>query len=242
MKYIEKNLVTNNLVIEAQSLLDLSKRYNENDRVREIIRIIYSGCCAFCECSPEDGSFFQIEHFYPKSNSKFRKFKMRIENLHYSCQRCNNLKGKLVNLNIFSANYFLTNHLMWAISSTAKIESEIFYIGHLLFSKNKVALSIDRGQETINLFDLNNFNGANRSRRLFLVESRLRVFATVQKIITAIFELISNYTPNNNKAIEILFLIAIKYTNNNTHYSTMTIHNFGADIYKLLSIHAHQRR
>lgn len=242
MKFIEKNLATNNLAIEAQSLLDISRHYNENDRVREIIRIIYSGCCAFCECSPEDGSFFQIEHFYPKSHRRFRRFKMRIENLHYSCQRCNSLKRSHVHQNILSPNYFLDNHLAWHISSTNKIENELFYFGHLLFSHNQVANSIDRGEATLNLFDLNNFNGSVRSERRFLVESRLRVFATVQGIVSAIFELVSNYTPSNNKAIEILFSLAIKHTNNNTHYSTMTIHNFGTDIYKLLSIYLHIRR
>lgn len=242
MKYIEKNLATNNLVIEAQSLLDTSTHYNQHDRVREIIRIIYSGCCAFCECSPEDGSFFQIEHFYPKNKRRYRAFKMRIENLHYSCQRCNTLKGRQVHLNIFSPNYFLNTHSIWTISSSTKIETELFYIGHLLFANNQVAHSIDRGQATIDLFDLNNFNGANRSGRQFLVESRLRVFATVQSTISAIYELVVNYTPNNNRAIEILFALAIKHTNNNTHYSTMTIHNFGIDIYRLLIIYLQIRR
>ena len=242
MKYIEKNIAYNNLALEAQLLLDASRDYNENDRVREIIRIIYSGCCAFCECSPEDGSFFQIEHFYPKNHRIYRRFKMRIENLHYSCQRCNSLKGRFVYQNIFSPNYFLNNRLTWNISSPVKIETELFYVGHLLFSNNQNTHSIDRGEETINLFDLNNFNGANRSSRQFLVESRLRVFSTVQSIVSAIYELVSNYTPNNNRAIEMLFSIVIKQTNNSAHYSTMTIHNFGTDIYRLLKIYLNIKR
>lgn len=81
---------------------------------------------------------------------------------------------------------------------------------------------------------MNNFNGSVRSERRFLVESRLRVFATVQGIVSAIFELVSNYTPSSNKAIEVIFSIVIKYTNKSTHFSTMVIHNFGPDIYKLL--------
>ncbi|MGJ1323930.1 hypothetical protein ACR780_14680 [Sphingobacterium faecium] len=236
MRFVEKNKFSSALVTEAQSLLNASKHYNQRDRVKDIIRSLYSGCCAFCECSPEDGSFFQIEHFYPKNVKRFSKYAKSIENLHYSCQRCNTLKGRKVHLNIFSPNYFLHSS-SWIETDFLKIETELYYVGHLLFSSNSKFLSADRGKETIQLFDLNNFNGSIRSSRQHLIESRLRVYEIVYKILTALFELLSNYKKDNNNVIEILFSIVIKYTNRISHFSTMIIHNFGSDIYKLLVIY-----
>lgn len=236
MRFVEKNKLSNALVIEAQALLNASRHYNQSDRVKDIIRALYSGCCAFCECSPEEGSFFQIEHFYPKNIKKFSKYSKSIENLHYSCQRCNTLKGRKVHLNIFSPNYFLHSS-SWIETDFQKIETELHYVGHLLFSSNSKRHSIDRGQETIELFDLNNFNGSTRSSRQHLIESRLRVYEIVYKILTVLFDLLSKNKKDNNNAIEILFSIVIKYTNRTSHFSTMIIHNFGSDIYKLLEIY-----
>jgi hypothetical protein len=236
MKYVDKSTSTNRHAAEAQILLNWSKHYNENDEVKRIIRKIYSNCCAFCECSPEDGSFFQIEHFYPKTNKKYKIFIKRIENLHYSCQRCNTLKGRLVRRNIFSPNYYLDSKMTWQITNRNKIETELFYIGHLLYSTNANSISIDRGQETIKLFDLNNLNSTRRCNRQFLVESRLRVHNEVYNVINAIYELLFNYSPTSNKAIQILFSILVNYTDDTRHYSTMTLHNYGESIYKLLYI------
>jgi hypothetical protein len=236
MRFVEKNNITNSLVIEAQILLSASRHYNQSDRVKDIIRKLYYGCCAFCECSPEDGSFFQIEHFYPKNVSAFIKYAKSIENLHFSCQRCNTLKGRRVHLNIFSPNYFLIAG-GWNLSSISKIEEELYYVGHLLFSKNLNPTSTNRGLETIKLFDLNNLNGSIRSSRQHLIESRLRVYDIVYKIIYVIYDLILNYKKDFDNAIKVLFSIIIKYTNPNSHFSTMVVHNFGSDIYKLLVIY-----
>lgn len=236
MKFIEKNNLSNPLVIEAQILLNASRHYNQSDRVKDIIRSLYYGCCAFCECSPEDGSFFQIEHFYPKNIIAFSKYAKSIENLHFSCQRCNNLKGKKTHLNIFSPNYFLISGC-WSLSSTTKIEDELYYVGHILFSKNLNIKSLNRGLETIKLFDLNNFNGSSRSSRQHLIESRLRVYDTVYKILTVIYDLVLNYNKDLDNSIKVLFSIIIKYTNSDSHYSTMVIHNFGSGVHKLLQVY-----
>lgn len=142
MRYIEKDMLSQ-LVIEGQTLLKKSRHYNQNNRVREIIRMVYSGCCAFCESSLEQTSFFQIEHFYPKNISTFKIHVKRIENLHYSCQRCNTLKGKKVHLKIFSPNFFLDKK-KWKLTKSTKIENELYYVGHILFSKNSTISSIDR--------------------------------------------------------------------------------------------------
>lgn len=242
MKYIEKDISFNSLASEAQLLLNSSTYYNKSDRVREIIRILHSGCCSYCECSPEDGAFFQIEHFYPKNNALYNRFEKSLENLHYSCQRCNSLKGRSVHTNILSPNYFLDNKSNWKLTNPNKIETELFYVGHLLFSYNTNGISVDRGEETIKLFDLNNFNGANRSNREYLVESRLRVVDSTFDIINVIYELLVNYSPSNNNAIQILFSSIMKYTNRNSHYSTMIIHNFGSDIHKLMLIYLNLKK
>jgi uncharacterized protein (TIGR02646 family) len=236
MRFVEKNILANSLVIEAQTLLNTSKHYNQNDRVRDIIRSLYSSCCAFCECSPEDGSFFQIEHFYPKNISKFKIYAKSIENLHYSCQRCNTLKGRKVHTNILSPNYYLNSN-KWIETQSEKIENELYYIGHLLFSINTNPSSIDRGNETIKLFDLNNKNGSIRSSRQHLIESRLRVFDNSYNVLNVIYELLVNYEKKNNKAIELLFSIFLKNINRTSHYSIMIIHNFGSELMKLLSIY-----
>jgi len=236
MRFVEKNIITNSLVIEAQILLNASRHYNQSDRVKDIIRKLYYGCCAFCECSPEDGLFFQIEHFYPKNVTAYKKYAKSIENLHFSCQRCNTLKGRKVHLNIFSPNYFLSGG-SWGLSKIEKIEGELYYVGHLLFFKNSITPSINRGLETIKLFDLNNINGSIRSSRQHLIESRLRVYDNVYKILSVIYELILNYKMDFDNAIIILFSIVIKYTNSSSHFSTMVIHNFGSDIHKLLVIY-----
>ncbi len=240
MRFIDKDK-NSDLVKNAQSVLNSSRHYNESNIVREIIRNLYSSCCCYCECSPEDGSFFQIEHFYPKNSSRYKRFKKSIENLHYSCQRCNNLKGRKPHNNILSPNYYLTKTLQWQITNSQKIEREIFYIGHLLYSSNQVHKSTDRGKQTILLFDLNNQNNDRRGNRKFLVESRLRSFSRVYNILDAIYELVLNYSHQNNNAIKILIIEVIKYTNRDSQYSTMVIHNFGNDIVGLIRIYLYRR-
>ncbi|MDO6437321.1 HNH endonuclease [Cyclobacterium sp. 1_MG-2023] len=237
MRFIEKNIKTNSLVIEAKNILETSGHYNHSDRVRDIIRILYSGCCAFCESSIEDSSFFQIEHFYPKNIAIYKQYDKSIENLHYSCQRCNTLKGRKLQTKIFSPNYFLNSN-QWIETIEEKIENEMYYIGYLLFSYNSTKKSIDRGNETIKLFDLNNFNGFGRSSRQHLVESRLRVFDKIYNILNVIFEMLIRYDKKNNDAIELLFSIVSRHTNRTSHFSTMVIHNFGSDLIKLLEIYS----
>ena len=81
------------------------------NKVKDIIRDLYNGCCAYCDCAFEEGAYYQLDHFYPKSKAKYKKYRKCIKNLHYSCQRCNNLKGAKDPHNILSPNYFLSNDL-----------------------------------------------------------------------------------------------------------------------------------
>jgi len=236
MRYIHKDM-TSDLVMEAQSLLDISEHYNEYDRLRDIVRILYSGCCAFCESTMEEASFFQIEHFYPQGDGRFADYVKRIENLHYCCQRCNMLKGRRLHTKIFSPNLYLDGGLVWKQGNTRKIESEMYYVGHLLFSRNLTDESVNRGQETIRLFNLNNANTSGRNNRNYLVETRIRLNHIMYNLLQAVFQLLVNYQPVLNRAIEVLLFTAVQHMNGDRSYSTMVVHNFGDDLLKLLTIY-----
>jgi len=242
MKYVEK-AATDPLVIEAQLLLNKAGHYNESDRVKDIIRIIYSGCCAFCGSSPEHSSFYQIEHFYPKGNTRYSRYVKDIFNLHYGCQRCNTLKSTLVHLNIFSPNAYLTKN-RWQQTMPGKIDNELVYVGHILYSLNNRPGSIDRAGSTIRLFDLNNDNGAGRSGRQHLVEERIRVFDTVFQMLQTVYHLITEERSSTaiDQAIRLLFTMVMRYINPQSAYSNMIVQNFGDDIIKLLSIFLKRRR
>src|SRR4051812_11585257 len=131
MRYIEKN-PGNTLVKEAKALLASSATYDEKPRVREIIRLLYGGCCTFCGSTVEEGSFYQIEHFYPKGMAAYLKYDKDLENLHYSCTRCNFRKGRVLRHKIFSPNFFLDSTGKWKAALPEKLEREIYYIGHLV--------------------------------------------------------------------------------------------------------------
>lgn len=237
MKFIDKDL-TNELVKDAQQRLLKAKDYNSDPIVRDEIRKIYNGCCAYCESSFEEGAYFQIEHFYPKGLKKYKLLSKDIRNLHYSCQRCNNLKG-IKNQEILSPNWFLYNG-NWVLTRKEKISQEIYYVGHMLYSRNTSDGSVDRGRNTIELFNLNNDNIKIRNNRSFLVESRLRTLNNVYNQLKCIKNLLSNYDIlpcEINESIEILFNQVIYAVQPNAHYSTMIIQNYGDIIIKLLRIY-----
>jgi hypothetical protein len=236
MRYILKD-TKNVRVRQAEVLLEHTQDYNTSQKVKDIIRDLYNGCCAYCDCAFEEGAYYQLDHFYPKSKAKYKKYRKCIKNLHYSCQRCNNLKGAKDPHNILSPNYYLSNDLEWQMTSREKINDELIYVGHLLFSINKNTNSIDRGLETIKMFNLNNTDFNTRGNRSFLVECRIKTFASVYHIIAAIYSLLVNYYPKNNDAIETLFKVLIPSTYESSHFSNMIIHNFGTSIIQLLSVY-----
>ncbi|HEY5584421.1 MAG TPA: HNH endonuclease [Ruminiclostridium sp.] len=233
MKYIDKN-TKSLIVVKAEHVLSNSKEYNSNPEIRNIIRDIYSNCCAYCECNPEEGAFFQIDHFYPKSKKKYFGIRKDIRNLHYSCPACNTLKGVKNPDIIMSPNYYINSYNIWSMSCRNKIENELYYVGHLLFSSNKL-MTINRGEETIKMFNLN--NQIYPYNRTYLVESRLRCFSDVYMLLDAIYELLKNYNVKNKKALDILILLLLRYTDASQHFSTMILHNFGSYIIKILQIY-----
>lgn len=240
MKYIAKEL-SDPLVINTSQRLCVSKDYNSDPIVRENLRIIYNGCCAYCECAPEAGSFYHIEHFYPKSERQFEKYRKSIENLHYSCQICNTLKNKRNPCDIMSPNYYLDSNNTWQKTTENKIEDELYYVGHLLYSHNKHTGSIDRGKNTIDRLNLNNHISSLYSRA-YLVESRIRCLADVTLIIGISIDLLENYQDKCRQPVKILIKRLVEYTEVSSPFSTMIIHNYGREIIKLIEIYYVLRR
>lgn len=235
MKYIAKEL-SDPLVIDTSQRLWLSKDYNTDPIVRENLRILYYGCCAYCECAPEAGSFYHIEHFYPKSERQYRKYRKSIENLHYSCQICNTLKNKRNPSDIMSPNYYLDSSDTWKKTTENKIEEELYYVGYLLYSRNSHTGSIDRGKNTIDQLNLNNHITSIHSRA-YLVESRIRCLADATLIIGMIIEMLENHQNIYIRPVEILIKRLVEYTESDSPFSTMIIHNYGREIIKLIEIY-----
>jgi hypothetical protein len=240
MKYVGKYL-TSQRIKEAQEDLDKCKSYSDSTLLKEVLREIYSGCCAYCETSPEAGSFSQAEHFYPKSDSRYQHLAKSIENLHYSCQRCNTMKSNKGVEDVFSPNFFLDTNSEWRCSQPEKIDKEIFYIGHLLFSRNLTSGSIDRGMHTIEMFDLNATRVGRRSSRNALVEGRLKHYKKVSTLIDLIVSLLQNYHLESNEPIERLFEMIKSYMGNNQPYAKMIVQNFGSDIIRLLEVYKYKK-
>jgi|GEM_PF-1794325 hypothetical protein len=235
MKYIAKEL-SDTLVIDTIQRLCLSKDYNSDPIVRDNLRILYHGCCAYCECTPEAGSFYHIEHFYPKSERQYEKYRKSIENLHYSCQICNTLKNKRNPSDIMSPNYYLNGNNTWQITTENKIEDELYYVGHLLYFHNSHTGSIDRGRNTIDQLNLNNHISSLHSRS-FLVECRIRCLADVTMNIRMIIEMLENYQNKYIQPVNILIKRLVEYTEGDSPFSTMIIHNYGKEIIKLIEIY-----
>lgn len=234
MKFIDKE-TNDKRFHEAQYLLNRSRTYNSSIRLKSILREVYNGLCAYCESSIEHSSFFQIEHFYPKA--RYPHLAKDYRNLHYCCQRCNNMKRASDPINIFSPNYYLRNNV-WNYSDLKKIEEELVYCGPFLFSVNKNTGSIDRGSHTIAMFDLNakRCKGKSSSRR-YLLEMRIREYDHIFNIIKALYELLLNYKAETDNAIHILFDELLRSISPKNQYSTMIIHNYGLSIIRLVKIY-----
>jgi len=233
LKFIDKDLKDKRFH-EAQYLLSRSRTYSSSLRLKSILRDVYNGLCVYCESSIEQNSFSQIEHFYPKA--KYHILAKDYRNLHYCCQRCNNMKGSADPINILSPNYYLKSD-RWNCSNHKKIEEELVYYGPFLFSVNKNADSIDRGSHTIAMFDLNANRYKDRSSRRYLLEMRIREYNHTFNILKALYELMLNYNPMNDNAIHILFDELLRAISPSNQYSTMVVHNFGSSIINLIKIY-----
>jgi len=236
MRYIAKDAKAP-LVIEAKLLVATSATYDENPRVREIIRLIYGGCCAFCGSTVEEGSYYQIEHFYPKGKAAYKSRDKDLENLHYCCTRCNFRKGRVLRDKIMSPNYFLDKSGNWQDTLPEKLEREIYYFGHMVYAHNYNPGPIDRGAETITLFNLNNTDPSGKSHRGYLVERRLRHYNLIYRQVQAVYNLLEWYHPSIDLAVNLLLENIMEYFREEHPWSVMVIHNFGDDVLKLLMIY-----
>ena len=232
MRYVDKNF-DQDIVRETGLLLSKAKTYNSDQNVRDNLRTIYMGCCAYCESTFEEGAYFQIDHFYPKHLEKYRRFSKDVRNLHYACQRCNNLKGAKCH-DIISPNWYF-NGTQWELTTSEGIYNEIYYVGHLLYSRSLSNDSKKGGENTILVFNLNNTNSAKRGNRSYLVECRLKVYNNVYLLLKSIKELLVNYNKYSNSVIDTLFSQVISAMHPSSCYSTMIIQNYGDMVMKLLT-------
>ena len=235
MRYVNKD-ISNPLLQDTISRLNQSRTYNDDPNIYVNLRKLYGACCAYCESQYDDVAYSQLDHFYPKSKKEYKIFSKEVRNLHYACPRCNNLKGNKVN-EIFSPNWYLNAENEWTSTNPRKIESELYYVGHLLYSRNAIEGSTDRGQNTIELFNLNNGKYTIRGHRAYLVENRLRGLYNAYALIKNITNLLKNYSVNIDSTILNLLQQLIKMTTYEAEYSTMILHNYGDLIIKLLKIY-----
>lgn len=240
MRYINKD-IENPIVLDTIKRLKSSRTYNEDTIVYDNLRKVYGECCAYCESKIGIESYPQLDHFYPKRKSgQYAEYNKDIHNLHYSCQRCNLLKGAQVK-EIFSPNWYLNNQGVWTLTNPDKIETELYYVGHLLYSRNIVTGSEDRGDNTIKLFNLNNNRGSIRGHRAYLIENRLRTLHAAYCYIKTLTALLQNYSEVINPIIELQLKQLVEMTHVNSEYSTMVLHNYGDLIIKLLKIYSKKK-
>lgn len=225
MRFIQRTNSDHKSMI-AISRLRRSNEYNL-DAVKDALRCLYHGCCTYCEGEVESIAYCEIEHFYPKSF--YEKWRMDFHNMHYSCPRCNRLKGDK-QIEILSPNYYNEDGI-W-VKYPEEIDTCLHYTGYKLFVNKNASQSLQiKGNNTINLFQLNN--------RKSLEMARLRRYAEVYYILKVILGVMQDKdmdAANKDDVLKIMFHQLINYTEPNASYSAMIIQNFGVEICKLLRI------
>jgi len=81
--------------IQKRSAPKHSFKYNDNDIV-EIIRNDFFHLCYICE--EYVPIHFEIDHFFPKGHKEFEHLIHEWDNLFYSCEKCNRIRPKNLNL------------------------------------------------------------------------------------------------------------------------------------------------
>lgn len=246
MKTIIKEL--NDDFNKIQEELDkLSWDNYETDWLRWYLTKIYFWVCCYCESKFDFAATFNIEHFYPKSSvsykwiPKYDSYIRTLENLHYSCPKCNNYKSyicpdwtdsySLLKLNpsnllkwvkIYSPNYILEN---WKFKMPHyKIEDKFSYDWAII---NTIDDNELRWEWTINTFNLNNQN-KDVKERLALLQNRQRYFMKATEISNLIKD---NINSNNNDMLFFLIKELWDMMSNKSPYSSMIRYHF-IDIYE----------
>ncbi len=171
------------------SLLSDDKYADTKGIIRTSLRRIYSGRCAYCGSLVGAESSFEIEHFYPKSiqDDLIREFK----NLHFSCRRCNTIKGiqDPIKEELFTPNWFIkqptnVNNIVWKHCTKQAHTTAFKYSGAWIESLKKT--SSPSPVKSVAFFNLN--NELNTKPRTYLVEQRLRCYSNAFQILNLIHE------------------------------------------------------
>lgn len=184
MRYIIRK-ETGHLYTEAVNALGKkSSKYNCSQSKEYILRE-YKGVCAYCESVPGISAYWEVEHFYPKKtgNGIPPSYSKNIRNLHFSCKRCNNLKGTKLDT-ILSPNYYKDDPKNYkeswkgnGLSSERLFYSQIRYSGYMLIPNPKSNLA----KNTVDIFHLN-----DAEIRGALIEDRLRCYGRATIILDII--------------------------------------------------------
>lgn len=231
MKYIEKK-EDNTIYRIIDDCLVRSSDYDKSTTAKNLLLQMYHNSCTFCESTPSEGCYMQIEHFYPKNHPIWSAYRKNIKNLHISCPVCNTLKGTTSPKFFLSPNYRIKNN-KW--ENLDEVSSSIHYCGPFLYVSKGIPKKLRRRtKSTIQKLRLNT--------RPSLVESRLRVFANACELIEVLDSLLRNYCKANEPSIKIIMKLLIEMTSPHSHYSSMILQNFGNTILTLLLIWKQQKK
>jgi uncharacterized protein (TIGR02646 family) len=139
---------------------------------KEALRNSTSGKCMYCESKIEHNSFAHVEHIKPKADDKFPELEFVWDNLGYSCERCNNVKGEKYDNNTPFINPYVDNP-----------EDHFIFLGFLIYAKQ----GSERGDYTKDELELN---------RIGLIERRKERIDKLNEMIKAAFRT-SNETLRN---------------------------------------------
>lgn len=220
-------------------------------KAKKYLKETYCHICAYCESEVEASSYFEVEHFYPKSEDSGipKSYKTDIHNLHYACKRCNVIKNAKLTP-ILSPNFYKEKpsdeSQRWIGNNNAyKIElhEKLWYVGHLLFTNND-----SKANNTISLLHLNN----EERDRGSLIESRIRQYCFATFILDILYLKVRELKDYcENTAIDTDYesgkqylLMELTYyfaqlrimMNHGAPYSQMIIDNFKIPLYQLLAI------
>ena len=211
-KFYEKKL---------NELLKEKKDY-KTPEVKEYLEKVYNKICCYCESDFSFSAYPEIEHFYPKNNSKspkYSKYKCTIENLHYSCPVCNNKKSintfwkELEWKPFFSPNYILNDKENKFIEPKYNVEDSFKYD---LYNISPVWENKVIAENTINLFWLD-----WSKNRKSLITKRISVFDKALKISEQIDTILERKRIENCDTLNYLFEELSDMMNDNSPYSTM---------------------
>lgn len=222
MRYIEKPIA---LCKDVDSFYASRRSKTEYDYpfVRDQLESVYGKCCAYCgirivESTPN------IEHFYPKAEDAYEKYRRDFRNLHYSCWGCNQAKRTADMTHVLSPNYYLKDG-KWKVSPQ-EIREHLHYARFMLCSNFKD--SERKGECTIQELQLNT--------RASLLEERIRTLNRAKNLIEDVVELLEEYRETKDSRLKKKFAELVKMVDRNESFSEMVLQNYGEDIERLLIV------